>query len=362
MNDREILNLWRKLDSGESVRDVVSDVKGKSGYGRERTLRRYAQVLQGFKEELESEIIEKKTGLSVKLIDRLRNLWEQKHQKEIQDRQKPGGKILLEEEPGNRRALRRIVRRWRRELKTFSPVQLLQEWLEKAHEDAITRFYTNEDAEMLYSKARERHGQPLQSKPFLQVENDPTFELLQQRFPTSDIWTALNAWHNRIALYIQAFYGILKEIEHLAVGAWDAVSAEMVKKGIKGVDWIDCVNFTGFEKRCKLERLLTVFVTCDLLAGGIAECPTDSYWARLTNDLEKLRLRMNVALSTATDISPKGGWISGIADLHAMSPDRLLEFTREFLGELAKLRSAEDSLIKCLKKFEEQNLNAGVEG
>ena len=245
-----------------------------------------------------------------------------------------------------------LIQKWREEVASYYPVYLLQGWVDKAHEDARTRYYTNEDVEMLYLKARERHGETLQLKPFLQVKSDPTFGLLRQKFPTCEVWTALNAWQRRIVSYIQAFYGMLKEIEHLAVGAWNAVSAELVKKDIKGVDWIDCVNFTGFEKMCKLERLLTVFVTCDLVAGGIVECPTDSYWARLTNDLEKLRLRMNVALSTETDISPKGGWISGIADLHAMSPDRLLEFTREFLGELAKLRSAEDSLIKALKMLE----------
>ena len=277
---------------------------------------------------------------------------EQKAPKEARVEQKLGEEISHEQRAGEREELVALIRKWRLELATYSPVQLLQGWLDKAHEDAITRFYTNEDVEMLYSKARERHGELLQLKPFFQVENDPAFRLLRQKFPASDVWTALHAWCERKVPYVQASYQMLKKIECLAVDALRSGAAEVVKKGVKGVDWIDCVSFPGFDKRCKLERLFTVFVTCDLLACGIAARPSNPYWAHLTDDLKKLRLRMNLDLSAVTDISAKGGWISGVTEIQEKSPNRPLELTQGFLDELAELQSTEDSLVKALKKLE----------
>lgn len=256
------------------------------------------------------------------------------------------------QKPDSAEKVRALIGECRLEVASYSPVNLLQKWLDKAHEDAIARFYTNEDVEILYSKAREQHGELLQLKPFLQVEHDPAFRLLRQRFPVSDIWAALHAWHKRMAPYIQAFNRMLKEIECLAVYALDSLAAEAVKKGVAGVDWIDPVSFPGFDKRYKIERLLTVFVTCDLLACGVVEIPSNPYWARLSNDLQKLRLRMNLELSEVTGIYPKGGWISGITEVHAKSPEHPLELTQEFLDELAELRSAEDQLLMALKKLQ----------
>ena len=247
---------------------------------------------------------------------------------------------------------RALIEKCRLEVASYSPVNLLQGWLDKAHEDARTRFYTNKDVEMLYSEARDHHAGPLQLKPFLQVENDPTFELLRQKFPASNAWGAFDAWCKRKTPYIRAFYQMLKEIECLAVDAWASGTTEVVKKGVKGVDWIDCVSFPGFEKRCKLERLFTVFVTCDVLACSIAARPSNPYWAHLTNDLKDLRLRINVELSAVTDIPAKGGWSSGIMEVRAELPDHPLKLTQEFLDELAELQSTEDSLVKALKKLE----------
>ena len=261
-------------------------------------------------------------------------------------------------EPGKRQMpdsaekARAVIGKCRLEVASYSPVNLLQEWLDKAREDAITRYYTDEDVEMIYSKARERHGEPLQLKPFLRVENDPAFGLLRQRFPTSDIWTALHAWHKRVAPYIQAFYRMLRKTEYIVAYAVDTLVAEADKRGVKGIDWIDSVSFQGFAKRCKTERLLTVFMTCDLLVCGIIEIPSNPYWAHLSNELQKLRLRMNLELSEVTGIDPRGGWISGIKEIREESPDRPLELTQGFLEERAELQSAEDSLVKALKKLE----------
>lgn len=359
MKKKQIFKFWEALDADTSTKKTIAAFENKKGYGGKRTLERFAQAAEGFKDGLQSEVIARKTGWSVKHVNKIRSWWKQEAPKEAWGEQELREEISHEQQANEKRKLVALVQKWREEVAGYSPVTLLQGWLDKAHEQATTRFYTNEDVEMLYSEARERHAQPLQLKPFLQVENDPAFGLLRQRFPASDVWTAFHAWCERKIPYVQVLYQMLKKIECLAVDAWDSGAADVVKKGVKGVDWIDCESFLGFDKRCKLDRLFTVFVTCDLLACGIAELPSNPYWVHLTNDLGKLRLRMNVALSAVTDIPAKGGWISGVMEIRAELPHRLLELTQGFLGELAKLRLTEDSLVKALNKLE-RDLNVGL--
>ena len=177
------------------------------------------------------------------LPDALQERWrelqseaEQQPSKEQRVEQKPPKETSHEQQTKEREKLIALVQQWREELANHSPVNLLQGWLDKAHEDAQTRFYADEDVEMLYSEARRPHDEPLQLRPFLQVENDPTFGLLQQKFPDPDVWTAFQAWCERKIPYVRAFYQMLKKIECLAVDAWDSGAAELVKKGVEGVD------------------------------------------------------------------------------------------------------------------------------
>lgn len=248
---------------------------------------------------------------------------------------------------------RAMIGKCRLEVASYSPVNLLQNWLDKADEDATTCYYTNEDIEMLYSEARGHHAGPLRpTRIFLPAQKDPTFGPLRQKFPDPDLWTAHRAWVEQMIPYSQAFYSLLRKVESIVAHAFDTFASEMEEKGIKEVDWIDGVGFTGFVRKYKVGRLLTVLAICDLLVYGVAGLPSKPYWARLSNSLQQLRLRMNLGLSEVTGVTPKGGWPSGIVEARALSSDRPLEFTRELLDKLGKLQLAEDLLMKALKELE----------
>ena len=248
------------------------------------------------------------------------------------------------------RELRMLIKKWQLELETHSPIQLLSARVDRADEDAKARFYTNEDVETLYVEAQRPH--PLQGRPFMQVQDDPAFELLRQRFPDSGAWVAFHAWCEQRIPYDNAFYEVLKRAESAAAYATDTFIAGANRMDVRGFDWIDGHGFPGYAKRCRIERLFAVFGVCDLLACAIARRPSSSYWGQLVNDLKGLRLNVNVELSTAIGTTPKGGWMSGITDILAESPDLPLELTATFLDELAELRLRQDTLIEALKELE----------
>ena len=249
------------------------------------------------------------------------------------------------------REVHQLVSKWQVELGTYSPVQLLQVWIDKAHEDAQAHYYTTEDIKRLYTEAQQPH--PLRVRPILKVQSDPLFGLIKERFPASGVWVAFDAWCKQSIPYVNAYHKVLKRAESAAAYAIDTFIAKATSTDIRGVDWIDDDDFPGFAKRRRIERLLAVFAICDLLACAIPGRPSSSYWAQLVNDLRGLRLNVNVELSSAIGITPRGGWISGITDVLAESPNLPLEITAAFLDELARLQRRQDKLIKALKKLED---------
>lgn len=235
-----------------------------------------------------------------------------------------------------------LIEKWRIEAASYSPIQLLQTRLEEASQEALSRFFTNKDTKMLYLEARRPHLETFDPKRlYLQVESDPIFGLLRQKFPTSTVWTALEAWGEQAVPYLRVFDDMLDLIERAVHRVFD-------EQGI------DNSNLSVFITRCRMERSYAVLVACDLLASGVTELPNNMRWALLVSDLEKLRLRVNLELSSLTRHTPKGGWSSGIKDICRCSLGFLdpLEETRTFLSELVKLQSTEDSLAIALQELE----------
>ena len=379
MKRDQAFNFWDALDNNTSLKVVLSAFENKTGYGGKRTLQRYAQAHEGFKEGLTSDVVARKTGWRLKYVEKIRSWWKQKYRKKTQDEQKPDEKISSKEmkeaqheqgpdmgisikqwkeaqnrirliwessperQAAERRRLIRLLHDWQQELAAYSPVQLLQARLDKAYEDAQAHYYTNKDTKTLYVGARQRHR--LRIRPVLQVQNDLAFALLRLTYPNSKVWLAFQSWLQQEIPYASAFYRMLYEAESLADDAIDTALARFDKEVIKGVDWVDADTSSGFAKRFAIKRLLAVLLLCDLLACGIAERPSDSYLADLVNDLEGLRLKVNIELSAVTRITPKGGWSSGIMDILAESADTALELTAPFLDELAQLRRSEIPLI-----------------
>jgi hypothetical protein len=355
MNERQILNFWRVLDNSSSVKDAVSALKHKKGYGGKRTLERYAQLAEGFKEGLESEVIAKKTGLGVKRIDRLRSCWKQKHQRETQDRQKPAGEISLEEQPGNKWVLRRLVRNWREEVASYSVGNLLQWWIDKTDEGASIRYYTDEDVEKLYPESRDHHAGVPRTKPLsLQVEKDPGFVLLRQKSPASDIWTLFDSWREQTIPYATALLFVLEKVRRILVREVGMPACESHEMGLVGVTLVDGIGAISSDKMCQLERRAMVLLTCDLLIAGIAELPSNSCWADLVNELRELQVRMNLGLFAVTDMTEEGSWLSRVRGIGARLAESPRELAQKFLDQLAQWQSTQDSLLTGLKYMESE--------
>ena len=75
MKKKQIFKFWDVLDSSTSVKETISAFENKKGYASKRTLERFAQAREGFKECLQSEIIARKTGWSVKYVNKIRTWW-----------------------------------------------------------------------------------------------------------------------------------------------------------------------------------------------------------------------------------------------------------------------------------------------
>jgi len=235
-----------------------------------------------------------------------------------------------------------LIEKWRIEAASYSPIQLLQRRLEEASQEALSRFFTDKDTKMLYLEARRPHLKTFHPKrSYLQVESDPIFGLLRQNFPTCTVWTSLEAWGEQAIPYLGAFGDMLDLTESAVHSALDE-------------EQLNNVNLSVFIMICKLERLGAVLLTCDLLARGLAELPSNVRWALFGGDLEKLRVRVNLELSSLTKNTSKGGWSTGVKDICAYSGDLLdpLEETRTFLNELVKLQSIQDSLAIALQELE----------
>ena len=291
------------------------------------------------------------------LSDALQERWqelqseaEQQSTKELRVEYRPQEDMTNEQQ--TKEEVVALVYRWQDEVASYSPVNLLQGWLDKADDHASHLFYANKYVEALCSKCGGQYARRLQLRPYFQVEHDPTFGLLLQKFPASHVWAALHDWRKQMSPYVQAYYHMLRRMEYVVAYAVDALCAEADKEDMRGADWIAAGNPSGLAKRYKIERLLTVSVACDLLACSIAEFPSSPYWARLRNGLEKLRLRVNLQVVEVVGIAPTADWTSAILEARAELPDRPLELTQRFLDELAKLHLTEESLVKALNELE----------
>lgn len=229
-----------------------------------------------------------------------------------------------------------LIQKWREDVASYSPVQLLLGRLDEASNDALSRFFTNKDTEMLYLEARLPHETLDVKRLPLQVESDPLFGLLQQKFPTSKVWTALQAWGEQVLPYLRAFRHLLNDLESAVHSAFDLLQ-------------VDNGTFPVFIERCRFERSYAVLLACDLLARRLAALSSNIRWALLGIDLEKLRLRVNLELSSLTRHPRKGGWLDGIKDICALDP---FEQASAFLNELVKLQAAEDLLTAALQELE----------
>jgi len=355
MKKKQVSKFWEALAESTSVGKTVSAFENKKGYGSKRTLERFAQAAEGFKQGLQPKVIAKKTGWSVGYVDKVKSWWEQKHEKETLDRQERARDVSLEEQPGNKWVLRRLVRKWREEVASYSVGNLLQWWLDKTDEGASIRYYTDEDVEKLYPESRDHHAGLPRAKPLsLQVEKDPEFVFLRQKSPASDIGTLFDSWREQTILYATALFFVLERVRRILVREIGMSASESREMGFVALTLVDGIGVISSEKMSQFERRAMVLLTCDLLIAGIAELPSNSCWADLVNELRELQVRMNLGLSALTEVAEEGSWLNRIRGIRARLAESPRELAQKFLDELAQWQSTQDSLLTALKEMESE--------
>jgi len=76
MKKPQALKFWTALGESTNTTEVISSFKNKRGYGGERTLLRFVQAHDGFKQDLTSEEIARKSGWGLSFVNKIREWWE----------------------------------------------------------------------------------------------------------------------------------------------------------------------------------------------------------------------------------------------------------------------------------------------
>ena len=77
MKKAQAIKFWKANHENTNVRQVISSFENKKGYASARTLERYVQADNCFKEWQPSEMVANKTGWSLKHIDTIRPWWQE---------------------------------------------------------------------------------------------------------------------------------------------------------------------------------------------------------------------------------------------------------------------------------------------
>jgi hypothetical protein len=78
MNKEQVIKFWEALEESTSQKEVISSFKNKTGSDSEATLKRYAQIYDGFKSGLTAEEVKTKNGYGKKNIDKFHDWWASK--------------------------------------------------------------------------------------------------------------------------------------------------------------------------------------------------------------------------------------------------------------------------------------------
>lgn len=246
-----------------------------------------------------------------------------------------------------------LIPKWQLELATYSLVPLLQWWLNKTDEGASIRYYTYEDVEKLYPESGNHHPGLPRARPLsLQVEKDSRFVLLRQKSSASDIWTLFDSWREQTIPYATALFSVLERVRRILVCDTGMPASTLREMGLVGVTSVDGIGTMVSERMSQFERRAMVLLTCDLLIAGIAELPRNSCWTDLVNELRELHVRMNLDLSTLTEVAEEGSWLGRIRGLGARLAESPNELGQKLLEELAEWQPTQHSLLEALAKLE----------
>jgi len=245
----------------------------------------------------------------------------------------------------DRSAAHNLFQAWRSVLEYFSPTRLLERELDEAPKNAVGKFFSDEGEKEANRRAHQRHS--LEMTP--QLKADPVYASLRQGFPDPAVLTALDvsldAWGQSVLPYMSAYFDMMRQLDDWVRQLTSSISDEQTT---------DNVNLSVYISECRKQTAYAVLVACDLLIHGLSELPANIHWALLHISLEKLRVRANLELSSLTTETRKGGWPSMAALIwdEPGDPQGLTTRTRNYLNELGKLHSAQESVETLLQKLE----------
>ena len=241
-----------------------------------------------------------------------------------------------------------LIQKWGNLFQNLSPIQLLQMELSNASQEGLSDFFTNRAEKELHDRARKRHlGGGMRLK--LALESDLAYRSLRQRLPQSALLAtldaSLHAWQGRISPYLDAFHDLMNQVKEWANLLIDSMPHEPV---------VDSGNLSARITNYRKQRAYEVLVTCNLLKHGLSELPSDRRWFLLWQDLEKMRVTLNLELSSLTGETRKGGWPTEAELIWTDVKDScgLVQRTRTYLKEFVEVQSAWDSLKIALRELE----------
>jgi len=237
---------------------------------------------------------------------------------------------------------RELIRNWRTELRGYTPVQFALRWLEETSAKAGRDFLRNRAWRAFYHKAKGRHFRDRETRRLaLEVESDPRLRLLRERFPTSAAWAHLEAWAEQAIPYISIYWDLLDKLKTTV-------------EGLHARESIGCSDTAVFLGMQRVECLYALTMACGLLAKGLAELPGNMRYGVLIADLEKLQDRVELEVFLLTNRALKYDGASDVDRIWSDSQDigGLIQRTRDFLAELVRLQSTQDSLLMAMQEME----------
>ena len=333
MKKAQVIKLWKAFSNSTSAKEVISAFANKRGYGGPRTLERYSQAADGFKECLSYEVISKKTGWGLKYVGKIHVWWKeafpseagpvtqelatrvtptrtehdvpkesrtkQELPEETLHKQKMLGSVQPEGETGHTPPYEdslALLQEWRNQIQ-LSPIhQLLDAFLfEKRHEEFERKAIETEAVRNLYLDALGNQLEALRPfKTTILCAHTPLFKRLRDRYPESKVWQAQELFDHVRGGYFESFFSWIAETERITELFCSRVtetSASDANKEASG--WRHIARMFNEAKQIDrdgflLFRFFTLTVACDVLALGIRE-KKNAFWILELIGIRKLR-------------------------------------------------------------------------
>ena len=196
MKKAQVIKFWKAVHGSTNVGEVISSFENKKGYDGTRTLERYIQADNFFKQGLSSELVAKTTGWSLKNINTIRPWWQEEFgPKEMGRRTKE-----YDLEKHRRDLLGAVIPGL--DIAVFPPRDL-----------DLATFWSrpNESSWPIGSGKLERQARgKFGIRLFIEEKLECAY--LRQHLKDDPIWDAIDAWKQALVMDFTARFGLLDKI------------------------------------------------------------------------------------------------------------------------------------------------------